>query len=91
MAICHNPFRARRYWLGQRKIEDFNPLLESVSLAERNNSTIARHVHLFHNCLNAQDAYREGQREMLLNHRKEAAGLFFVTVSIDHGFLDQRL
>jgi hypothetical protein len=89
MAVCRNPFRARRYWLGQRKIEDFNPLLDSVSLADRN-STIARHVHLFHNCLNAQDAHREGQSKVLLNHRKEAAGLFFVTVSIDHGFLDQR-
>jgi hypothetical protein len=91
MTVCHYPFCARRYWLGQRKIEDFDPLLDSVSLAERNNSTIARHVDLFHNGLNAQDAYREGQRKMLLNHPKEAARLFFVTVSIDHGFLDQRL
>jgi hypothetical protein len=28
--------------------------------------------------------------KMLLNHGKEANGLFFVTVSIHHGFLDQR-
>jgi hypothetical protein len=90
MAVCHNPFRACRCWLGQRQIEDFNPLLDSVPPTDRDNPTIARHIHLFHNCLNAQDAYREGQRKMLLNHRKEAAGLFFVTVSIDHGFLDQR-
>jgi hypothetical protein len=91
MAGCRNPFRARRYWTRQRKIEDFNPLPDSVSLADGDNSTVARHVDLFHNGLNTQDAYREWQRKMLLNHRKEAAGLFFVTVSIDDGFLDQRL
>ncbi len=59
MAVSRNPFRACWCGLRQRQIENFNSLLDSISLANRYNSAIARHIHLLHDGLNAKDTHRE--------------------------------
>jgi hypothetical protein len=86
-----DPFCTGGRWRRQWQIEDFDFLPDFVAAANRHNPTTPYHVHFLHHNVNTKDSCGEGQGQMLLHHREEAANLFLLPICIHNCFFNQFL
>jgi hypothetical protein len=76
VAIGLNPLPTRRWWRGQREIENGDPLSLLTAPTDPHNFFSGSQVHAFDPDCCPKDLRRKRDRQMLFEHREESNALF---------------